>query len=164
LTGNRFNTDTVKLELHDVEKEKLLNILLNKSNNDLYEVKKALSEYSVAPNNYDLLENIPDLLVKIQKRLSELELDRASSLLNQCKHYIQKDLIINKAIPITASLDSLADAISSIEFYLESLVENWGQSDSILFFAEQSLEEYEQNRSALPNTAKNGLNFFSAQG
>ncbi|MFV2059957.1 MAG: hypothetical protein ACC653_04685 [Gammaproteobacteria bacterium] len=162
LTTNRFNTDTVKLELRDIEKEKLLNILLNKSNNELYEVKKSLSEYSISMNNHELLTDIPDLLLKIHKRLTDLDLDRASKLLKLCSQYIQKDFIINKNIPIASSLDSLADAISSIEFYLESLVENWGQSDSILYFAEQSLEEYEQNKYASRNTISSGLNYISA--
>jgi chemosensory pili system protein ChpA (sensor histidine kinase/response regulator) len=164
ITTNRFNTDTVRLELRDVEKEKLLNILLNKSNNELYQVKKALSDFSISLNKHDLLIDIPKSLLKIQKRLTDLDLERASKLLKLCSQYIQNDLIVKKEIPMVSSLDLLADAISSIEFYLESLVENWGQSDSILFFAEQSLEEYELIKCAIPNTLNNGLNYITAQG
>ncbi len=162
LTTNRFNTDTVKLELRDVEKEKLLNILLNKSNNELYQVKKALSEFSLSLNNHDLLVDIPNSLLKIQKRLTDLDLERASKLLKLCSQHIQNDFIIKKEIPVATSLDSLADAISSIEFYLESLIENWGQSDSILYFAEQSLEEYEVNKHTIPNSVNGGLNYHTA--
>src|SRR5690606_12326278 len=53
----------------------------------------------------------------------------------------QEQLLARQAIPDWQSLDTLADAITSVEYYLERLSEDCGsQGDLILDVAEESLQ------------------------
>ncbi|HUD93657.1 hypothetical protein, partial [Sphingobium sp.] len=45
----------------------------------------------------------------------------AATLLETCNRYIQEQLLARKAVPDWQSLDTLADAITSVEYYLERL-------------------------------------------
>ena len=62
-----------------------------------------------------------------------IPLQRAAGLLNACNRYIQEQLLARKAVPNWQSLDTLADAITSVEYYLERLAEDHcTQGDLIL--------------------------------
>ncbi len=141
LKGNKFNNDTVEQTLQNAEKQKLLKSVISEAKVDLSNVKESLSAFSRDPSNHDLLKDIPTYLSQIQGSLSILNLTRASDLLDECNQFIQNDLIDEQAVPELATLETLADAISSIEYFLESLAENWGQPDAILEVAEQSLKK-----------------------
>ncbi len=141
LKGNKFNNDTVEQTLQNAEKQKLLKSVISEAKVDLSSVKESLSAFSRDPSNHDLLSEIPSFLSQIQGSLAILNLTRASDLLDECNQFIQKDLISEQSVPELVTLETLADAISSIEYFLESLAENWGQPDAILEVAEQSLKK-----------------------
>ncbi|MFV1983544.1 MAG: Hpt domain-containing protein [Thiohalomonadales bacterium] len=141
LKGNKFNEDTVENTLQNAEKQKLLKSVISEAKVDLSSVKESLSAFSRDPSNHELLADIPTSLSQIQGSLSILNLTRASDLLDECNQFIKKDLIAEQAVPELTTLETLADAISSIEYFLESLAENWGQPDAILEVAEQSLKK-----------------------
>src|SRR5690606_13096627 len=69
-----------------------------------------------------------------------IPLSKAAELLRCCAHYVQDVLLDGKSIPDWQQLDTLADAITSIEYYLERLAEGSGDNDPILEVAEQSVE------------------------
>ncbi|MFV2060474.1 MAG: Hpt domain-containing protein [Gammaproteobacteria bacterium] len=141
IKGNKFNNDTVEQTLQNAEKQKLLKSVISEAKVDLSNVKESLSAFSRDPSNHELLKNIPTSLSQIQGSLSILNLTRASNLLEECNEFIKKDLIAEQSVPELNTLETLADAISSIEYFLESLAENWGQPDAILEVAEQSLKK-----------------------
>ncbi|VAW92285.1 Signal transduction histidine kinase CheA [hydrothermal vent metagenome] len=141
LKGNKFNNDTVEQTLQEAEKQKLLKSVISEAKVDLSNVKESLSAFSRDPSNHELLSDIPAFLSQIQGSLAILNLTRASDLLDECNQFIQKDLISEQTVPELVTLETLADAISSIEYFLESLAENWGQPDAILEVAEQSLKK-----------------------
>jgi chemosensory pili system protein ChpA (sensor histidine kinase/response regulator) len=141
IKGNKFNNDTVEQTLQNAEKQKLLKSVISEAKVDLSNVKESLSAFSRDPSNHELLADIPTSLSQIQGSLSILNLTRASNLLEECNEFIKKDLIAEQSVPELTTLETLADAISSIEYFLESLAENWGQPDAILEVAEQSLKK-----------------------
>lgn len=146
LTKNRFNTDTVVLESTDIDKTELSALITNKANTEMYKIKESLSIFSHDTANYAALSNVPHLLQKIQERLQILKLNRASNLIIQCNHFIQNDVIdLKKTLTLTA-LDFLADAISGIEYYIESLAGDWGKPETILDFVELSLSDYNEDK------------------
>ncbi|MNF48537.1 Hpt domain protein [compost metagenome] len=84
---------------------------------------------------------MPELLTQARGGLAMIPLPRAAALLAACNRYIQEQLLARKAVPNWQSLDTLADAITSVEYYLERLSEDHAaQGDLILDVAEESLE------------------------
>ena len=123
------------------EQRKLLESVVTEAKVDISVVKEAVSEFSRQLNHPEVLNDVPALLDKVRGSLNILQLDRAANLMLDCKKYIEESIIPSKTIPEPETLDYLADAISSIEYYMESLVDSWGEPTAILNVAATSLEE-----------------------
>jgi len=123
------------------EQRKLLESVVTEAKVDISVVKEAVSEFSRQLNHPEVLNDVPALLDKVRGSLNILQLDRAANLMLECKKYIEENIIPSKTIPEPETLDYLADAISSIEYYMESLVDSWGEPTAILNVAATSLEE-----------------------
>ncbi len=83
---------------------------------------------------------MPHLLNQVRGGLVMIPLERAAGLVETCRRYIQEQLFEQKMIPNWQNLDTLADAITSVEYYLERLVEDHAsQGETILDVAEESL-------------------------
>ncbi|UCE88481.1 MAG: Hpt domain-containing protein [Pseudomonadota bacterium] len=133
------DSESIEARLKDVEQRKLLKQVIAEANVDLNKVKDALNDYSRSPDDRSLLTDIPATVSRIQGSISILGLERAAQLLGASSRYVEQALLNSSAEVEDASLDLLADAISSVEYYLESLAEDWGNPETILDVAEQSL-------------------------
>lgn len=87
----------------------------------LQQAKDMIIEYIDGPWDQLRLEPLPALLVQIRGALAMIPLARAASLLAACNDYIQAHLLAGNTPPAWPQLDSLADALTSIEYYLERL-------------------------------------------
>lgn len=136
------SADVIGRQIQGAEQRKLMQSVIAEAKVDMTRIKQALTDFSRSTTEHDLLSDVPETLGQIHGGLSMLGLDRAAGLLDVCIQYISNDLIKGKVIPDPATLDNLADGISSIEYYLESLAEGWGHPNSILDVAKQSLQEF----------------------
>ena len=88
------------------------------------------------------LQNVPAIFDEVSGGLSIIQQKRASTLVSHCSHYV-KERLLNETggedAPNWKTMDTLADAISSIECYLERLVDDNHTDDYILDIAESSL-------------------------
>lgn len=123
------------------EQQELLESVVAEAKIDIAAVKESVTDFSRQLNHPEVLNSVPPLLDKVRGSLSILQLDRAAELLLSCKGYVENKLIPSKTIPEPETLDYLADAISSIEYYMESLVDSWGEPTAILNVAATSLEQ-----------------------
>lgn len=116
-------------------------LVIKEARNGLEQAKDAIIEFIASQWNHEHLARVPGLLTQVRGGLAMIPLQRAADLLNACNRYIQEQLLARKAVPNWQSLDTLADAITSVEYYLERLAEDHGtQGDLILDVAEESLE------------------------
>ena len=116
-------------------------LVIKEARNGLEQAKDAIIEFIASQWNHEHLARVPDLLTQVRGGLAMIPLQRAADLLNACNRYIQEQLLVRKAVPNWQSLDTLADAITSVEYYLERLAEDHvTQGDLILDVAEESLE------------------------
>ena len=116
-------------------------LVIKEARNGLEQAKDAIIEFIASQWNHEHLARVPGLLTQVRGGLAMIPLQRAAGLLNACNRYIQEQLLARKAVPNWQSLDTLADAITSVEYYLERLAEDHGtQGDLILDVAEESLE------------------------
>ena len=113
--------------------------LLRESRNTLEQVKSAIVNFIASQWDTREIEHVPGLLHSIRGGLSLIPLDRVASMLASAERYISDVLLDGKQVPDWKQLDILADAVTSIEYYLERLAEGIGENDSILRVAEDSL-------------------------
>ena len=137
--------------MQDAEQQKLLQTVVKEAKLELVQVKDAINLFSKHPADPSLLEIVPAALDRIKGGISILSLDRAADLLQGCILYIRQNLLEGANVSEPDTLDSLADAISSIEYYLESLAGRWGQPDAILDVAEYSLRQLQGDNDGKPN-------------
>ncbi|MDO4709700.1 MAG: Hpt domain-containing protein, partial [Pseudomonadota bacterium] len=86
------------------------------------------------------LVDVPGLLEQVVGALKILELPDAADYLTAISRYTQTELLVRKRIPGNQQLDTLADALSSIEYYLEALRDKRGGRENILAITRSSLE------------------------
>ncbi|WP_297792763.1 Hpt domain-containing protein [uncultured Marinobacter sp.] len=113
--------------------------LLRESRNTLEQVKTAIVNFIASQWDTREIEHVPGLLHSIRGGLSLIPLDRVADMLGSAERYITDVLLGGKQVPDWKQLDTLADAVTSVEYYLERLAEGIGENESILHVAEESL-------------------------
>lgn len=106
----------------------------------LEEVKDLIGDYLAAEYDRQHLQSVPALLTQIRGALAMIPLNRAASLLQACNEYLRERVLQGSDHPAHEQLDHLADALISIEYYLERLAQDPGaSSEQVLDRAENSL-------------------------
>ena len=127
-------------KMQTAEQHKLTETVLEEAKVNLSRVKDALTEFVRDNDAREQLKPVPALLEQVQGSLLILSLEKAASLLMLSNNYIRENLIKASIPPSMDEMNHLADAISSLEYYMESLMGQWGQPQAILDVAEQSLQ------------------------
>ena len=70
------------------------------------------------------LESLPELLSQVRGALAMIPLPRAASLMRGCTDYVDEQLMINQAAPSAAQLAHFAEVVSSLEYYLERMLQD----------------------------------------
>lgn len=104
--------------------------------------KRGITSYIEANFDRMHLNNIPSTLKGVAGGLRFLNLDRTVAVLDACVAYIESRLLANEqATPSTNALETLADAITGVDYYLESMEEQKPMGDGVLEVAESSMDE-----------------------
>lgn len=116
--------------------------VVRESRNGLEQAKEAIIEFVATQWNHNCLSDLPLLLNEIYGSLNMVPLTRAAQVIKSCEHYVSESLLAEKTIPQWQMLDTLADAIASIDYYLERLSDgNAKEGDAILDVAAESVAE-----------------------
>ena len=70
------------------------------------------------------LESLPELLSQVRGALAMIPLPRAASLMRGCTDYVDEQLMGSDAPPSEMQLAHFADVISSLEYYLERMLQD----------------------------------------
>lgn len=70
------------------------------------------------------LESLPELLSQVRGALAMIPLPRAASLMRGCTNFVDEQLMGNDAPPSEMQLAHFADVISSLEYYLERMLQD----------------------------------------
>lgn len=103
--------------------------------------KRAITAYFESSGDRAHLDNIPVVLTNVRGGLQFIDEERAAHLVNACIDYIQNHMINAMDMPIEQALESLADALTSLEYYLEggSLL-NRKEDREVLDLAQESIQ------------------------
>lgn len=104
-------------------------------------IKRAISTYAEGKDPMHLA-NLPTILGGAAGGLTFLELPRARAILGSCRQYVEQSLLSSSTpAPTNEQLETYADALTAVDYYLESMEERKPIGDSVLEVAEYSLEE-----------------------
>ncbi|MDT8383593.1 MAG: Hpt domain-containing protein [Gammaproteobacteria bacterium] len=123
------------------EQTQIANLVIKEAKEVLADVKEGFNAFAVEPGQFEAIKDAPAKLAQIQGALAVMNLTRASRLLGAANAYIREDVIAAQTKPNPEQLDTLADAITSIEYYLEAIREGRGQPEGVLAVAEISVEQ-----------------------
>ena len=115
------------------------NAVIFESRNGLEQAKNSIVSFIASQWDHAEIEDVPDLLDSIRGGLQIIPLSQAATLLGACSQYIRESILNNKTVPEWQELDRLADAITSIEYYMERLTIGATDNEKILRVAEESL-------------------------
>ena len=86
------------------------------------------------------LGEVPRLLDEVAGALRMLEQQLPADYLVAVKRYVEVELLARKRVPNSQQLDTMADALASLEYYLEALRDQRPARDEILEIARHALE------------------------
>ena len=136
---SEHNTETGEFQVPAEHFQSAHNALIYESRNGLEQAKNSIVNFIASQWDHTEIEDVPELLDSIRGGLQIIPLPQAAKLLGACSTYIRESLLENKAIPDWQQLDRLADAITSIEYYMERLSEGSQDNERILKVAEESV-------------------------
>jgi chemosensory pili system protein ChpA (sensor histidine kinase/response regulator) len=136
--ANSLFNDSEEAQAH---LDRAFDSVVQESRHGLEQAKDAVVEFVASQWNHDCLEGLPGLLTEIAGSLNMVPLSRAAKILQACENYVSKILLANNSIPEWQMLDTLADAITSVDYYLERLVDNSPDGEMILDVAAESVAE-----------------------
>ncbi len=115
--------------------------VLRESRNGLEHAKDAIIEYIASQWNRQHLQAVPTTLREIRGGLEIMPLPRPARILGACARFIEEQLLAQETTPQWSTLDTLADAITSVEYYLERLSGGGRKEeiDLLLTVAEESV-------------------------
>lgn len=90
--------------------------------------------------NHQELQEVPRLLGEVAGALRMLNLSDPADYLQGVRQYIAVELLDKQRVPSGRQLDTLADAMASLEYYLEALRERRPGREEILDITRSSLE------------------------
>jgi chemosensory pili system protein ChpA (sensor histidine kinase/response regulator) len=130
-SGKRAESGIERSELQDVQ-----NAVIRESIINLARIKEAIVEFVNDPAKIASLQPLPERIREIQASLRFLQFERVVTVLESVRQYIGRRLLAQPGMPAQSELDRMADAIVSVEFYLEALQQGRGNPVSMLDNAE----------------------------
>lgn len=137
--GAETQINNSRISLHQLDEARAL--LVAESRSGLSLAKRGLSSYLESSRDLMHLTNVPATLQSVVGGLAFLGLPRCGSILRCTARFIDERMLNAEEQPGIAEMETLADAISSVDYYLESLEAGKPMGEGILEIAEDSVAE-----------------------
>ncbi|WP_172600514.1 Hpt domain-containing protein [Sulfurivermis fontis] len=134
----------------EAEHQRVIRQVMKEARSNLLRVKDAVDAYVAAPGDATPLAPLAGLLHEIIGSLTLLSYTRAARVLRACSLYIGNDLAKADTLPGSDMLDALADALTSIEYYMDAFVESRVHPGMVLEVAERACAKLGYPVDALP--------------
>ena len=127
-------------------------------------VKGRIIEFIASNWNHVHLQDVPTILKEVSSGLHMVPLHRASLLVCACESYIEENLLNKSTRPDQKDMNTLADAIASIEHFLELITDDRHTDEYILDITETSMDAlgYPIEQTSLSLNSENTEETFSA--
>lgn len=125
--------------LPPAEYDKLLKLVAQEVITDIKQIKQAVGEYSQDVEKIDLLTAIPQLLTHITGAMQVLRFQQLANLSEAISDFISQELIEKNTSASDETLDLLADAITGLENFYQTILEESVAPEIGLQVATQSI-------------------------
>ena len=115
-------------------------VVIEEAKSGLSLVKRSISSYIDSQGDKLHLANVKQVLLGIKGAMSMIGQERAAKLLGCCVTCIQTELFESEALPETMFLETLADALTSLEYFIESMNVKGTVNEALLKLTEESLD------------------------
>jgi len=123
------------------EMRKIMDQTMREAATNLQLAKENIVAFIESPWDHERLNDTPRLLDEVVGALRVMQHVEAGNLLDGVKRFIHAELVEKRQVPNARQLDTLADALVSIEYYLEALKEQRPGREKGLEVARRSLRE-----------------------
>lgn len=127
--------------LSPAEHEDLLKIVAKELLAVIKKIKDSVNDYSIEPSKIELLCDIPDQLKQIADVMQTINNEQQSNLTHAINQYVCQELILNKSDESMFKLDLFADALTGLENYYQSIIEESVAPELGLQVASKSITE-----------------------
>ncbi|MEW8141332.1 MAG: Hpt domain-containing protein [Candidatus Thiodiazotropha endolucinida] len=139
--GDGSTDDGLVQSLPEGEYQNLIKQTVREAKVEIAKSKEAIISFTEATDNSSVLDSVYESFKRVQGALNMLNLRDAAELMYHTGEFVQSYLIDDEHIPVRQQLNSLADVVSSIEYYLETLVDGAGDRQEILAIAQSALND-----------------------
>nr|WP_164978648.1 Hpt domain-containing protein [Pseudoxanthomonas composti] len=127
-------------EAHSSEAMRTIEIVAQEAIRNFAAAREAFVAFIETNWNHEQLSDVPRLLGEVSGSLRILDLAPAAAHVDGVRRYVEVELVGNRRVPGGQQLDTLADAMASLEYYLEALRDRRPNREEILDVARASLE------------------------
>ncbi|MES9861988.1 MAG: Hpt domain-containing protein [Candidatus Thiodiazotropha sp. LLP2] len=127
--------------LPEGEYQNLIRQTVREAKVEIARAKETIISFTEATDDASVLDSVHQGFRRVEGALQMLNLQDAAELMSQTGGVIKTDFMDANTPPSRQQLNSLADVVSSIEYYLETLVDGAGDRGEILAIARASLND-----------------------
>ncbi|MGE3104983.1 MAG: Hpt domain-containing protein, partial [Lysobacterales bacterium] len=139
-TATRNAAGDTSFELPQTEVRKILDSLMKEVQSNLQQIKQDVVAFVESGWDHAKAEHIPRLLDEVAGAVRMIHLNEAAELLGATGKFIEVELLRRRRVPTPDQMDRLADAVASIEFYLEATHAQRPGREQILDVTRDSLD------------------------
>ncbi len=134
---NALSKDTIIAQSQLAEAEK---VVLDEAQSGLALIKRAMASYAESGYDSAHIANLGKSLNSVRGALILLNMSRAAKVTESCMQFVETKLMRTDASgAIQQLMETFADAVMSIEYFLEAYIAVHKQDNSILEIAEESV-------------------------
>ncbi len=141
LGGAPGRTEDAASPLPAVEQQRVMEALVKEAQTSFAEAKQCFVAFIEAGWNHAQLEPAPGRLAQVVGALRIIERSEAADYLDAIAHFTRRELLGARRVPNVTQMETLADALASIEYFLEALHERRPAGERVLATARTSLEK-----------------------
>ncbi|MCC5871712.1 MAG: Hpt domain-containing protein [Gammaproteobacteria bacterium] len=114
--------------------------VLREVRSSLEGAKQSIVDFISSEWEHEHLSPVAGTLAAVRSVLGLIPLERAGNLVECCRLYLQNEILADQSVPQWQPLDTLADALTSIDYYLERMLADRSVPDpKLLDIAEESV-------------------------
>ncbi|GAB6196113.1 Hpt domain-containing protein [Lysobacter xanthus] len=122
------------------ESRKVLDIVVREAIANFGDARQSFVAFVETGWDHAELAEVPRLLDEVAGAMRMVQLPAPAGYLDAIARYSQQELVERRHVPTGAELDALADALASLEYFLEALRDRRPNRDGMLDIARSSLE------------------------
>lgn len=123
------------------EARKVLEAVLKEAQSNFAQAKQCFVAFVESNWDHAQLADVPRLLEEVGGAGRMLDLGDAAELLHAVSRFTAVELVQHRRVPNGQQMDTLADALASLEYYLESVRDQRGERGKILDLARERLTQ-----------------------